>query len=136
MKEVQPHGPYNLVGMCEGALISFEMVRVLRAEGEQVNLLGMIDAFPVENTRRYYLTKIDSYRRRVVRSWRKLKNAAPNERAASAAARCRRTRSRHASSSIGVTPRERSSIARSWTRFASARSNWSSARVSIDYSLL
>ena len=82
MKEVQPHGPYNLVGMCEGALISFEMVRMLRAAGEQVDLLGMIDAWPVENTRRYYLTRVDSYRRRIVGSWRKIKNAAPNERAA------------------------------------------------------
>ena len=89
MKEVQPHGPYNLVGMCEGALISFEMARMLRAAGEKVDLLGMIDAWPIENTRRYYLTKDRcpigaAWSNRGARS----RHAAPNERAASVRSGC------------------------------------------------
>ena len=82
MKEVQPRGPYNLIGMCEGALISFEIVRMLRAAGEEVAFLGMLDAWPIENTRRYFFTRLDSHRRRAVKSWRKIKNAAPNKRTA------------------------------------------------------
>ncbi len=86
MKEVQPRGPYNLIGMCEGALISFEIVRMLRAAGEEVAFLGMLDAWPIENTRRYFFTRLDSHRRRAVRSWRKIKNSASTERAAVVAA--------------------------------------------------
>jgi thioesterase domain-containing protein len=82
MKEVQPHGPYNLIGMCEGALISFEITRMLRASGEEVAFLGMLDAWPIENTRRYLFTRLDSYRRRGRRWWRTIKSAAPSERAA------------------------------------------------------
>jgi amino acid adenylation domain-containing protein len=51
IRTVQPHGPYNLVGQCQGAFIAFEMVRQLEAEGEKVALLGILDAWPEENTR-------------------------------------------------------------------------------------
>ncbi len=75
MKEVQPHGPYHLLGTCEGALISFEMARLLRASGEQVGLLGFVDAWPIENTRRHFFTKLETYRRVVVKRWRKIERA-------------------------------------------------------------
>jgi amino acid adenylation domain-containing protein len=81
MREVQPHGPYNLIGMCEGALISFEMARLLLEAGEKVGLLGMVDAFPIENTRRYYLTKIESYRRLMAKRLKRIRNTPANERA-------------------------------------------------------
>jgi amino acid adenylation domain-containing protein len=50
MRAVQPEGPYLIAGMCEGALIAFDMVRHLEAHGEQVKLLAMIDTWPEENT--------------------------------------------------------------------------------------
>ena len=40
-----------------------------------------MDAFPIENTRRYYLTKIDSYRRLLAKRWKKIKNTPATERA-------------------------------------------------------
>jgi thioesterase domain-containing protein len=51
IKTVQPKGPYNLIGQCQGAYIAFEMVRQLEADGEEVSFLGMLDAWTEENTR-------------------------------------------------------------------------------------
>ena len=50
MRTVQPEGPYYLGGMCEGAHIAFEMARQLDAQGEEVGLLAVLDAWPTENT--------------------------------------------------------------------------------------
>lgn len=51
MKTVQSHGPYNLVGQCQGAYIAFEMVRQLEAGNEVGSFLGILDTWPDENTR-------------------------------------------------------------------------------------
>jgi thioesterase domain-containing protein len=42
-RQVQPKGPYYLVGYSFGGVIAFEMAHQLRAMGEQIGLLGMID---------------------------------------------------------------------------------------------
>lgn len=39
----QPEGPYLLGGFCNGGLIAFEMARQLEAQGQQVDLLVVID---------------------------------------------------------------------------------------------
>lgn len=44
IREVQPDGPYYLVGFCSGGLVAFEMARQLRAEGQKVALLAGINA--------------------------------------------------------------------------------------------
>ncbi len=44
IRAVQPHGPYLLGGYCNGALVSFEMARLLAAEGEEVAALLMLMA--------------------------------------------------------------------------------------------
>jgi amino acid adenylation domain-containing protein len=72
MKKVAPHGPYYLCGMCEGAHIAFEMARLLHEEGETIGLLGILDAWPIENTRRLYMTHIEGYRSRFEKRWRRL----------------------------------------------------------------
>jgi amino acid adenylation domain-containing protein len=43
IKNVQPHGPYRLVGWSIGGTIAFEMVRQLEQMGEQVGFFAMID---------------------------------------------------------------------------------------------
>jgi thioesterase domain-containing protein/acyl carrier protein len=43
IRKLQPRGPYRLAGYCIGSLIAFEMARQLRAAGEEVGLLVMID---------------------------------------------------------------------------------------------
>jgi aspartate racemase len=45
LREVQPHGPYFLVGYSAGGLVAFEMARQLHADGQQVGLVGLLDAF-------------------------------------------------------------------------------------------
>jgi amino acid adenylation domain-containing protein len=43
LRSVQPEGPYLLGGFCNGATLAYEMARQLRAEGETVDLLILID---------------------------------------------------------------------------------------------
>jgi surfactin family lipopeptide synthetase A len=43
MREVQPHGPYSLAGLCVNAVIAYEIARQLSLEGEEVALLAMFD---------------------------------------------------------------------------------------------
>jgi aspartate racemase len=58
MKTVQPHGPYQLIGQCQGAYIAFEMARQLEAVGEEVSFLGTLDAWTEENTRYRWRFKV------------------------------------------------------------------------------
>jgi thioesterase domain-containing protein/acyl carrier protein len=46
IRRVQPEGPYRLLGWSIGGLVAFAMARQLRSDGEQVELLGLIDAYP------------------------------------------------------------------------------------------
>jgi thioesterase domain-containing protein len=70
MRAVQPVGPYLLTGYCEGALIAFHMARQLRAAGQDVGLLAMLDAWPVENTRSYWWSQVWVAQRGLARFWR------------------------------------------------------------------
>ncbi|GAA2719182.1 alpha/beta fold hydrolase [Actinocorallia aurantiaca] len=45
LRSVQPHGPYHLAGYSLGGLIAYEAARQLRAAGEEVALLALIDSF-------------------------------------------------------------------------------------------
>jgi len=46
VKQLQPRGPYLLVGYSLGGLVTLEMARQLTAEGEKVVLLAMLDSYP------------------------------------------------------------------------------------------
>ncbi len=65
MKTVQPHGPYNLIGQCQGAYIAFEMVQALEKAGEEVVFLGILDTWTEENTRRKWLFRVELELRRI-----------------------------------------------------------------------
>ena len=78
MRAFQPEGPYLLGGMCEGALIAFVMTRQLEAVGQKVALLGVMDAWPEENTRRRYHNWLYKYDRKL----RKFLDLAPEKREA------------------------------------------------------
>ncbi|MCB1389361.1 MAG: SDR family NAD(P)-dependent oxidoreductase [Rhodobacteraceae bacterium] len=43
VRQVQPHGPYLIGGFSGGGLTALEMARQLRAEGEEVRLLTLLD---------------------------------------------------------------------------------------------
>jgi amino acid adenylation domain-containing protein len=65
IRGVQSQGRYCLVGFCEGALIAFEMARQLEEQGQKIGLLGILDAWPVENTRSYYRFRMHQYLKRL-----------------------------------------------------------------------
>ena len=44
VRDARPHGPYVLGGHCHGGIIALEMARQLRAEGERVEAVVMIDS--------------------------------------------------------------------------------------------
>ncbi|NAZ87426.1 AMP-binding protein [Kineococcus indalonis] len=46
VRELQPNGPYRLAGHSMGGLVAFEMASRLRAAGEEVALLVVLDSFP------------------------------------------------------------------------------------------
>lgn len=45
IREFQPEGPYYFGGGCYGGLIAFEMARQLRAQGQQVGLVTLVDTY-------------------------------------------------------------------------------------------
>ena len=46
IKEIQPHGPYYLVGYSLGGLVTLEMAQRLLQDGEKVALLAMLETYP------------------------------------------------------------------------------------------
>jgi len=43
MRDVQPHGPYSVAGLCVNAVIAYEIAQQLTADGEEVALVAMFD---------------------------------------------------------------------------------------------
>lgn len=58
MRTVQPHGPYHLGGLSFGAWVAYEMAQQLRAQGEEVDLLAMFDAYTTHWSRRSLIIKL------------------------------------------------------------------------------
>jgi amino acid adenylation domain-containing protein len=52
IREVQPTGPYHLIGYSFGGLVAHEMARLLQAAGERIGLLGIADTEAMEATGR------------------------------------------------------------------------------------
>lgn len=55
----QPQGPYLLAGYSGGAFTAFEMARQLRAAGEEVGFLGLLDTFAPKFAFQKYGSKLD-----------------------------------------------------------------------------
>ncbi|WP_104478730.1 non-ribosomal peptide synthetase [Actinokineospora auranticolor] len=47
IRAVQPNGPYHLLGWSLGGRIAQAMAKLIEADGEQVGLLALLDAYPV-----------------------------------------------------------------------------------------
>lgn len=67
MRRVQPHGPYYLGGMCEGAHLAYAITQQLEAAGEEVGLVAILDAWPWENT---HIKSLLSVHNMDMRVWR------------------------------------------------------------------
>ncbi len=68
VRQVQPHGPYLIGGFSGGGLTALEMARQLRAEGEEVALLTLLDTplpeRPALNRADKALIKLAEFRRK------------------------------------------------------------------------
>ena len=51
MREVQPHGPYHVGGLCAGGVLAFEIAVQLQAQGETVAQVALFDSLDVEAPR-------------------------------------------------------------------------------------
>ncbi len=63
IRQVQPHGPYFLAGLCAGGVIAFEMARQLEDLGETTQFVGIIDAGDVQAKERPFRTASARLRR-------------------------------------------------------------------------
>ncbi|HKJ24194.1 MAG TPA: SDR family NAD(P)-dependent oxidoreductase [Myxococcota bacterium] len=70
LRRVQPHGPYYLGGFSGGGITAFEMAQQLRAVGEEVGLLVLLDSIPSE------MPPL-SLRDRLVVQWQRLRAQGP-----------------------------------------------------------
>ncbi|MDT0378187.1 amino acid adenylation domain-containing protein [Streptomyces sp. DSM 42041] len=50
IREVQPHGPYHLLGWSFGGLVAHALATRLQGEGEPVDLLAVLDGYPGTGT--------------------------------------------------------------------------------------
>jgi amino acid adenylation domain-containing protein len=67
MRMVQRRGPYLIGGVCSGGLVAFEMARQLRAKGQEVRLLALVEPSPPPDpSARAYLRFVTSNLRRLV----------------------------------------------------------------------
>lgn len=46
LRQIQPRGPYHLLGWSFGGLVAHEMARLLGLAGDRVAFLGLLDAYP------------------------------------------------------------------------------------------
>ncbi|WP_317930411.1 AMP-binding protein [Halioxenophilus sp. WMMB6] len=61
IKEIQPEGPYRLMGVSFGSVIGYELAKLLTQEGNEVELLGVLDFNLPENAhKRLSLTNLKS----------------------------------------------------------------------------
>ncbi|MFI8191714.1 amino acid adenylation domain-containing protein [Streptomyces sp. NPDC085946] len=51
IREIQPHGPYRLLGWSVGGVLAHTVAVLLQEAGEEVELLALLDAFPSEQWR-------------------------------------------------------------------------------------
>lgn len=76
IRDVQPEGPYLLGGRSSGGTIAFEMACQLKAAGEEVALLALLDAYPAGYFK--LLPGSGSFSQRVQRIVRKVQSHAQN----------------------------------------------------------
>jgi pimeloyl-ACP methyl ester carboxylesterase len=69
MREIQPHGPYLIIGYCSGGTTALEVAQQLRRQGEAVALLGMIETYnwwDAPSTHPTFWVKADYQRQRLL----------------------------------------------------------------------
>jgi thioesterase domain-containing protein/acyl carrier protein len=67
VKQIQPHGPYFLIGFSLGGLVMLEVAQQLIADGDEIKLLAMLDSYPhlsrVSRSQRFRVWRRQTWRR-------------------------------------------------------------------------
>jgi thioesterase domain-containing protein len=85
MRDIQPTGPFNLIGMCSGSQIEIEICRKLEAEGESIAFSGILDTWALYTlSRGYYVKKALDLARYYSKRLRKMGAGSRSEEAVSA----------------------------------------------------
>lgn len=71
MRDVQPTGPYHLLGMCGGSHLALAMTRILEQEGERVAFFGVINTWSLYSVSWVYY--VHRTRRVLAYYWRRLR---------------------------------------------------------------
>lgn len=50
VQKIQPHGPYSLAGWSMGGTIAFEMAKIFEQNNQEVDFVGLIDAYPFQKS--------------------------------------------------------------------------------------
>ena len=66
LRQLQPRGPYYLGGHCNGGLVAFEVAQQLRAMGEEVGLLVVMDTTATNTRARILLRRVRTQKSRLV----------------------------------------------------------------------
>lgn len=53
IRAIQPNGPYKLGGYCMGGILAFEIAQQLRAQGEQCDMLALVERSGLNRIHRY-----------------------------------------------------------------------------------
>jgi amino acid adenylation domain-containing protein len=99
IRSLQRTGPYHLGGMSFGGVVAFEMALQLRAHGEQVGLLALLDTFPLGYSELMPLTErsrqeLALFTRRVRLHWENLASLSGRQKLDYAARKLRTIRRR------------------------------------------
>ncbi len=65
IREIQPNGPYNLLGFSAAGSIAYEMARQLDLEGQQVGFAGLLDHPAPNQANEYDKTRIMRYMKNI-----------------------------------------------------------------------
>jgi aspartate racemase len=72
LKEFQPKGPYFLGGWCYGGILALEMARLLKADGEEIGLLALLETPampPALSNWRYYAHRLNCFLKMGPANW-------------------------------------------------------------------
>ena len=78
LRELQPHGPYILVGYSFGGLVALEMAQRLSEEKQTVALLALLDTYPHPRFLRSWL-RVSLYLRRIRTHFRQMSKLPPRK---------------------------------------------------------
>ncbi|MBD3307309.1 alpha/beta fold hydrolase, partial [candidate division KSB3 bacterium] len=78
MRQIQPVGPYYLLGRCFGGVIAFEMAQQLVAQGQEVALLALLDTMTPPGQPRPNRSQHPFRKRlkRLIKLWKRLRSQA------------------------------------------------------------